>query len=255
MVINESFSEGNTFIHKLDPRVRLFSAFAFSLIISVTDIFQALIPALIISFILLIFARLPLKGVFLRLLAANLFIFLFWLFLPFSMAGDAVFSIGPLEFTKQGMLYCALLTLKSNAIILILMSLVSTMPVFTMGRAMNYLRVPSKLVHLFIFTYRYIHAIYREFLRLKEALEIRGFIPKTNIHTYRTYAYLVGMLIVKSHDRAERVHAAMLCRGFNGKFFDLTEFSIKKNDLIFLLLFSLYLLIIILIQWQILIFT
>ena len=76
MVINESFSEGNTFIHKLDPRVRLFSAFAFSLIISVTDIFQALIPALIISFILLIFARLPLKGVFLRLLAANLFIFL-----------------------------------------------------------------------------------------------------------------------------------------------------------------------------------
>lgn len=135
------------------------------------------------------------------------------------------------------------------------MSLAATMPVFTMGRAMNYLRVPSKLVQLFIFTYRYIHTIYREFFRLKDALDIRGFIPKTNIHTYRTYAYLIGMLIVKSHDRAERVHAAMLCRGFNGKFFDLTEFSIKKNDLIFLVLFSLYLSIIILLQWQKLIFT
>ena len=75
------------------------------------------------------------------------------------------------------------------------------------------------------------------------------------MHTYRTYAYLVGMLIVKSHDRAERVHAAMLCRGFHGKFFDLTEFSIEKKDLIFLILFSLFLLAIILVQWQNLIFT
>lgn len=254
MVINESFSEGDSFIHRLDPRVRLFSAFAFSIIISVTDNFQALIPAIIIAFILLIWARLPFRGVFLRLLAANLFIFLFWLFLPFSIEGDVVFSIGSLEVTGQGLLYCALLTLKSNAIILTLMSLAATMPVFTMGRAMNYLKVPSKLVQLFIFTFRYIHSIYREFLRLKDALDIRGFIPKTNMHTYRTYAYLIGMLIVKSHDRAERVHAAMLCRGFNGKFFDLTEFSIKKNDLIFLFIFSLYLLIIIFLQWQNLIF-
>ena len=255
MVINESFSEGNTFIHRLDPRIRLLSAFAFSIIISVASSFQALIPALVIAFILLVLARLPFKGLLFRLLAANLFIFLFWLFIPFSVAGDVVFSIGPLELTKQGVLYCTLLTLKSNAIILILMSLAATMPVFTMGRAMNYLGVPSKLVQLFIFSYRYIHTIYREFFRLKDALDIRGFIPKTNMHTYRTYAYLIGMLIVKSHERAERVHAAMLCRGFNGKFFDLTEFSIKKNDLIFLVLFSLYLLIIILLQWQKLIFT
>ena len=255
MVINESFSEGVTFIHRLDPRVRLFSAFAFSIIISVTGNFQVLILALITAFILLMCARLPFKGVFLRLLAVNLFIFLFWLFLPFSVTGDVVFSMGPLDLTKQGVLYCTLLTLKSNAIILILMSLAATMPVFTMGRAMSYLKVPSKLVQLFIFTYRYIHSIYREFLRLKDALDIRGFIPKTNMHTYRTYAYLIGMLIVKSHDRAERVHAAMLCRGFDGIFFDLSEFSIKKNDIIFLILFSLYLLIIILLQWQRLIFT
>jgi len=253
MVITESFSEGETFVHKLDPRVRLFSVFFFSIIISVSDRLYSLILALIIAFGFLIFARLPVKEVFFRLFMANIFIFLLWLFLPFSITGDVIYRIGPLELTRQGLLYCLLLTLKSNAIIIMLMSLAATMPVFTMGRAMNYLRIPSKIVHLFIFTYRYVHAIYREFLRLKDAIDIRGFIPKTNMHTYRTYAYLIGMLIVKSHDRAERVHAAMLCRGFHGRFFDLTEFSIKKNDLIFFILFNLYLLVIALVQWPILI--
>lgn len=255
MAINESFSEGQTFIHKIDPRVRLFTAFLFSVIVSVSDRPYSLVLALTIAFCLLVFARLPVKRVFFRLFMANIFILILWLFLPFSIKGEVIYKIGSLELTKQGIFFCFFLTLKCNAIILILMSLAATMPVFTMGHAMNSLKVPSKIVYLFIFTYRYIHTIHREFLRLKDAIEIRGFIPGTNMHTYRTYAYLIGMLIVKSHDRAERVHAAMLCRGFHGKFFDLTEFSIEKKDLIFLILFSLYLLALILLQWQNLIFT
>jgi len=255
MIINESFSEGRTFIHKIDPRIRLITAFLFSVIISVSGSFHSLVLALAIALCLLVLARLPLKRVLLRLFFVNIFIFILWLFLPFSIKGEVIYEAGGLELTKQGILFCFFLTLKSNAIIMILMSLAATMPVFTMGHAMNSLKVPSKIVYLFIFTYRYIHTINREFIKLKDAIEIRGFIPGTNMHTYRTYAYLVGMLIVKSHDRAERVHAAMLCRGFHGKFFDLTEFSIEKKDLIFLVLFGLYLLAVILVQWQNLLFT
>lgn len=61
-------------------------------------------------------------------------------------------------------------------------------------------------------------------------MKIRGFSPKTNLHTYRTYAYVVGMLLVKSYERARRVEAAMLCRGFDGRFYDLSEFSYKLSD-------------------------
>ena len=128
------------------------------------------------------------------------------------------------------------------------------MPVFTMGRAMSSFGVPTKIVNLFIFSYRYIHAILLEHKRLKEAMEIRGFRPKTNIHTYRSYAYLIGMLIVKSHDRAERVHSAMICRGFQGKFFDLSEFSLKRTDFIFISIFIICLMAIAFTQWPILIF-
>jgi len=253
MIINESFSEGNTFIHRLDPRIKLLAAFLFSVVISVSSKFFPLFFALIIALTLLVSARLPAKTALLRILFANLFIFLLWFFIPFSMKGEALAHLGPLVISKEGLLYCLLLTIKSNAIIIILITLTATMPVFTMGRAMSSFGVPSKIVNLFIFSYRYIHAILLEYKRLKEAMEIRGFRPKTNMHTYRSYAYLVGMLIVKSHDRAERVHSAMLCRGFQGKFFDLTEFSIKGADNIFIITFIICLMAITLVQWPILI--
>ena len=81
-------------------------------------------------------------------------------------------------------------------------------------------------------TYRYVFVIEQEYQRLLKAVKIRNFQPKTNMHTYRTYAYLVGMLFVRASARAERVHHAMLCRGFKGKFYCLYDFSVSRLDLI-----------------------
>jgi cobalt/nickel transport system permease protein len=54
------------------------------------------------------------------------------------------------------------------------------------------------------------------------------------MYTYKSYAYLVGMLLVRSYDRAERIHKAMRCRGFNKKYYSLKQFSMKKEDIIYL---------------------
>ena len=40
------------------------------------------------------------------------------------------------------------------------------------------------------------------------------------------------MMLLKSYDRSERVHDAMVCRGFKGKFWVLDHFSLKRGDLI-----------------------
>ena len=63
---------------------------------------------------------------------------------------------------------------------------------------------------------------------------MRCFIPATNIHTYRTYGYLFGMTLVRSWNRATRVHQAMLLRGFNGRLIPLAQQTVCKNDIIFL---------------------
>jgi cobalt/nickel transport system permease protein len=253
-VIEEGFTIGDSIIHRIDPRVKTIIAFVFSVTVAISDRFAALIPSVLIALVLVSLARLPMLGVCRRLLIVNGLILLIWVFIPFTFAGEELFTLGPLAATKEGIIYSTLLTIKSNSIILILMALIATTPIFTMGRAMRHLRVPAKIVHLFLFTYRYIHAIHREYLRQMNAIKIRGFQPGTNMHSYRTYAYLVGMLLVKSHDRAERVRAAMLCRGFMGKFYDLSQFNLKSSDLIILILLLLAVTGVSLLQWTRIIF-
>ncbi|MFC1868285.1 cobalt ECF transporter T component CbiQ [Thermodesulfobacteriota bacterium] len=248
-MIEEDFSIGCSIIHRLDPRVKTAAAWVFSVVVAVSDRFPALVFSIFIALALAGLARLSLKILLSRLLLVNILIFLIWIFIPFTIEGKPLFSLGPLTATMDGVIYSAMITIKSNSIILALIALTATMPVFTLGRAMKHLYVPSKIVHLFLFTYRYIHAIHREYRRLMDAISIRGFQPGTNMHTYRTYAYLIGMLLVKSYDRAERVRAAMLCRGFRGRFYDLSEFSLKSADLITMLIMLLAVTGIGLLQW------
>jgi cobalt/nickel transport system permease protein len=236
MMIEEVFISGDSVVHRLDPRARIVAAFAFSIVVAVCDRFAALAVAVAISVALILAARLSLKKVLGRLFIVNGLILFLWLFLPFTYQGTPLFTLGPLTATREGVTYAAVITLKSNAIIMALMALVATMPIFTLGRAMRHLRVPSTMAYLFLFTYRYIHVIYAEYQRLTRAIRFRGFRPATNMDTYRTYAYMVGMILVKSHDRSQRVRAAMLCRGFQGRFYDLSEFVFRPSDLVMVLL-------------------
>lgn len=253
-MIDEGFAYGDSVIHRLDPRVKTVVAGAFSIVVATSDRFVALVPAIIIAISVLLLARLPFKKVIMRLLMTNGLILLLWVFLPFTSKGESLFTIGPLVGTKEGIIYSATITIKSNAIVMTLMAFVATMPMFTMGWAMRSLHMPDKIVYLISFAYRYIHVIDTEYRRLMHAIKIRGFYPKNNLHTYKTYAYLVGMLLVKSYDRAKRVQAAMLCRGFTGRFYDLSQFSFTTFDWLFLMLLILMTAFIGLLQWTRIVF-
>jgi cobalt/nickel transport system permease protein len=237
-MIEEPFSTGNSIIHGLDPRVKIIVVALFSVIVAVSSRFLALLPALGISLFLVAMAKLPIKRVFYRLLLVNGFILFLWLVLPFTYNGEELFTIGPFIATKEGLLLAGQITVKSNAILLSMIALLSTTPIVSLGHAMGQLHFPDKITHLFLFTFRYIHVIHKEYRRLTNAMRIRGFVPRTNMHTYKSYAYLVGMLLVRSYDRAERIHTAMRCRGFNNRYHSLTQFSLKMEDIFCLSLMS-----------------
>ena len=120
------------------------------------------------------------------------------------------------------------------AILLALIALIATMTFSTLGYALSRMPIPDKFVHLLLMTYRYIFVIEQEYQRLIRAVQIRGFRPRTNMHTYKTYAYIIGMLFVRSSLRADRVYKAMLCRGFKNKFYCLQEFSAGCKEWIFI---------------------
>ena len=237
-MLREPFAVGNSLLHQLDPRVRLLAAATFSIIVALSRNFQVLIAAVIISSILVILAQLPTKEIFKRILAVNIFILLLWLVLPLTFHGTVAMKLGPLPIYSAGITMAAQITLKSNAIVLALIALIATMNLSILGYALNWLRVPDKIVHLLLMTYRYVFLIEQEYQRLIRAARIRGFRPGTNLHTYKTYAGIVGMLLVRSTLRADRVYKAMLCRGFRRKFYCLHEFESGRNDWIFAIIMS-----------------
>ena len=248
--IVEPFSEGSSLAHRLDPRGKIIVAALFATLIAVAQSLAAVLAGLALAILWLLLARLPARKVLGKLLAVNSFIIFLWLVLPFSYPGEPLLTVGPLTASREGVWFTALITLKSNAIIIGLIALVATVPVVTLGQALHSLRLPRKLCHLLLFTYRYLYVFEEEYQRLRTAMKIRGFRPGTDMHTYRAYAYLAAMLLVRSSERADRVFQAMLCRGFRGVFYSLRTFSWQRRDGVFLAGSLLALAVILLTEWR-----
>lgn len=232
-MIQEPFADGNSFVHQLDPRLRLIAACVFSTVVALSRSYQVLTAAVLISFLWIVLAQLPVREIIKRVIVLNSFNVLLWIFLPLTFQGSLPLALGPLTIYKAGMAMAAQITLKSNAILLIIMALITTMNLAVLGQALNWLHVPDKIVHLLLMTYRYVFLIEQEYQRLMRAARFRGFRPGTDLHTYKTYASIVGMLFVRSALRADRVQKAMLCRGFKHKFYCLHEFSTGMHDFFF----------------------
>ena len=226
----EEFALGNSSIHNLDPRVKIVAALVFSLIVALNNSITMSVVAFCFPLALIIVARISIKKLVMRLAAVNAFIGLLWLCLPFTVPGEALYSLGPLSIYREGILSALSLTLKSNAIILATIALLGTSRVFTLVHALSHLGVPHKLIHLFFFCFRYIQVIHEEYHKLANAAKMRSFKPGTNFHTYRTYAYFFGALLVRSFDRSHRIMAAMRCRGFKGEFYILDDYQMKSLD-------------------------
>jgi cobalt/nickel transport system permease protein len=226
----EEFALGNSSIHNLDPRVKIVAALAFSLIVALNNSIAMTAASFCFPLALIVCARISVKKLLMRLVAVNVFIGLLWLCLPLTVPGEALYSLESLSISKEGIVAAFSLTLKSNAIILAIIALLGTSRVFALVHALSHLGVPDKLIHLFFFCFRYIQVIHEEYHRLANAAKMRSFKPGTNVHTYKTYAYFFGALLVRSLDRSHRIMAAMKCRGFKGNFYILDDYQMKSLD-------------------------
>jgi len=248
-MLENEFIARDILIHRLDPRVKIISVFSFSVVVALLNNWHSLVFAFLLGLYALYLSGLPAKELIRRFGPINMFLLFLWLVLPFSVTGKALFHAGPMTATREGVFYALRITVKSNAIMTLLVALVSSTSVLDLGNALSELKIPGKIVQLLFFTYRYIHVLYMEYIRIMNALKVRVFQPRTNFHTYQTYAYLVGMLLVRSSSRGERVYNAMLCRGFKGNFYSLSSFSMKTRDWFFLLLMFILIVFLVLLKW------
>lgn len=233
-MMDEKFALGDSLLHRRAPKVKVIIAATFITLIAISNSFVVVITGFGLALLLVLLSRLEPRPVLKRLLAANSFTLFLWLTMPFTFEGEELARLGPLVLSTEGTRLASLITLKTNTIVLSLIALLATSKIASVGHALEGLHFPKRLCFLLLFSYRYVFVIYHEYQKLNRAAQLRCFVPSTTIHTYRTYGYLFGMTLVKSWNRASRVHQAMLLRGFNGRLIPLDQQTVNKNDITFL---------------------
>ncbi len=222
----------------LDARLRILALGAFALVAVGLGHWPPLLATLLLASALALAAALPLRATLKALLVLDGFMLAALLLLPFTLPGTPLFTLFGLPASVEGLHRALLIALKANAVLLAALALVGSLETVALGHALHHLRLPDKLVQLFLFSVRYLDLIQREYARLRLAMRARAFVPRSNLHTWRSYGYLFGMLLVRALARAERIQAAMRCRGFDGHYHHFRHPPAGAHDLQFALLFG-----------------
>ena len=233
-MIDETLARIPSPIQQVNPCARVLAAVMLSFSAALSENFILLWVYFILSLVLTAGASIGVAGAARRLKPLFWFVLMLWVVLPVTFEGEAFSRFGPLVLTQPGIELCAKITMKSITILLFFSSLVATMTIASLGNALHKLHVPDKAVFLLLMTYRYIAVIQCEYKRLLRAAHLRGFKSRTSLHSYKTYAYLAGMLFVRASCRAKRVHQAMVCRGFTGRFHTIDLFDSNGVSRVFL---------------------
>jgi cobalt/nickel transport system permease protein len=223
----------------LDPRARVGALLAFAVAVVALHRIEIVAMAFVAAGLVAALLRLPPATALRRLLAAQASLALLLVTLPFSIPGEPLFRVGPLAASDAGCLRAATIALKADAILVAALALLGTLDASRVGYALHRLHLPAALVQLFLFTVRYLGRLEEEFGRLRNAMRARAFRPHNDRHSWRSFGQLVGMLLVRSVERAERVMAAMRCRAFTGRLHVLDELRWRAADAVFAAIFGL----------------
>jgi cobalt/nickel transport system permease protein len=192
-------------------------------------------------------AQLPLITVAKRSLIEIPFIF-FALLMPFFGSGEK-FQLAGLEVYREGLLAGASIVTKGTIGILVAINLSATTTAREILRGLEILKLPTPMVQIASFMLRYVNVVNDEMQRMSVARQSRGF-EATGVKHWPVLATAAGALFIRSYERGERVHLAMLARGFNGELPKDTKITNDRKYWIFALVIPLLALIVLLLTLQ-----
>lgn len=226
----DKYSNRDSFVHRIDPRVKVLSVLAFVVLATTVMNISSLITSLIILGIVLAIARVPLTWGFSRALIVVPFAGAFALVKVFTVPGTFIASWGGLAVTSQGLIIALTLLLRSYACVVSIVLLTSTTPFSTLLASLERLRVPPLITSLLSFTYRYIFVFVDEGERLGRAKTSRCIEEAAYRRRLKASARTIGTVFIRAYERGERIYRSMLARGFEGSINTLDSMHIRKRD-------------------------
>ena len=203
-------------VHSLPSHVKIIAVLFFVLVVVSTPITYW--PAFVIFLALVIAAatagKISIFTLSKRALIEVPFI-LFAVLMPFVGTGER-FELGPLNLYRDGLLAGVSIVAKGTLGVLSAVILSTTTTAREILRGLERLRLPTIMVQVASFMLRYVNVISDEMERMKIARESRGF-DATGVKHWKVIATSAAALFIRSYERGERVHLAMLSRGFDGE--------------------------------------
>jgi cobalt/nickel transport system permease protein len=148
--------------------------------------------------------------------------------LVFTRTGELLGTVdlGPVTLTVsgEGLREVATIVLKSWVSVQAALLLTFTTPFHDLIEGLRALRMPRIMVAIIGFMYRYLEVLTTEAGRMLRARAARSADAGTGRGggtlrwRGRVAGNLVGSLFLRSYERSERIHGAMLARGFDGEF-------------------------------------
>jgi cobalt/nickel transport system permease protein len=205
---------GDTFVHRLDPRIKVVATLLFLLTVVSFPPYEvaALIPFFLFPVLLMTLGEIPAWFILRKILFVSPFALLIGIFNPF-LDTRTVAVIAGLPISAGWMSFVSILlkfVLTTGAALL----LVATTSFPGICHALRRLDFPSLFVSQLLFLYRYLFVLAEEAMRIARARDIRSFGRRGS--GVAVFVRLVGVLFLRTVDRAERIYCAMLSRGFQG---------------------------------------
>jgi cobalt/nickel transport system permease protein len=247
-LISEILSKKDGFLQSLDPRFKLVSILSLVFAISLTRDIRVLLAIYLLELALSYASKI---GLF-------FFIKRVWLFIPIFtglialplifnvfLPGDPLFQIaylgenahlGPIPLpdsifiTRQGLLAATVFTLRVAACVSAVVLLFLTTPQQVLFKSLRSLGIPKLYVLTLEMAYRYIFLLtdlVKDIYLAKRARTIR---PGSTWEEQRWVGGRIGYILLRSMNTSEKVHQAMLSRGFDGEVKILQSFRAGRRD-------------------------
>ena len=203
---------GHSVVHQADPAVKLCALLGFVLVVVATPLawWPLLVGCAVVLAAVVGVAEVPATYLLKRMVVELPFV-AFALLLPFVAHGPRTEVLG-LAVSEPGLTAAGGLLVKATLGVAASLTLAATTEPHELLRGLERLRLPAQLVQIMAFMVRYLDVVSDEMRRMRVALASRGFSARDPRH-WPVIAQSAGALFIRSYERGERVHLAMLSRG------------------------------------------
>lgn len=233
-IFSQNIAENNDIFAKIDPRIKLFTAFVILMMILTCK--NYLFPLLIFfsSMFFFVKIRVPLKVIAHRFSESLFIAFVIILIKLFSSGGESLFTIHVLGLELTGYVNGLVEGIAmGNRIIsaVSVMTLLSfTLPFTEFMASLSWFRVPKDFVDILIFAYRYIFVLFEGAMVIYNSQKNR--LGYSNVRRgLNSFGIMAGSLTIKAFEHSQNTTEAMVQRGYDGNLPILKKKPLRSSEI------------------------